>query len=193
MNLLAACFVFLLHCTSLVTSMPAWGIPSQGSISSLVSGNSFIVAKSSYREAITRYLTPSHAPGQSGNLTVLENPPNPPLFYVYRNKLWHFVNETAIYNINVINTTSVAHPTGEVPLQLVIGSKDSGIKHGNWRWRGTMLHYDVGGATNGGVYYSCQSRNGGSRLLMFLKGVPTPDGCSFITLHSFTRETEIHS
>ncbi|EEB91668.1 hypothetical protein MPER_09941, partial [Moniliophthora perniciosa FA553] len=134
----------------------AWmGAPGQISIGSLVPGAAYVEAKSAHRTGdVARHLAPS-VPGNLGNLSV--------------NQLWQFQNQSAIFHVNVVNTTEPHHPTGEIPLQLTLDTQRKGITNGNFRWRGTMLHYDFGGRTNGGVYYHCPTPDG-AKLLLFLKG-----------------------
>lgn len=67
--------------------------------------------------------------------------------------------------MNVHNSTL----TSELPLQLIVGKKQEGVKGGSWRWQGTMLFYEQGSATNGGVYYACQDTNGLMGLFLYLK------------------------
>ncbi|ESK95993.1 hypothetical protein Moror_7338 [Moniliophthora roreri MCA 2997] len=180
---------FLLFWMNLVQAMPAWmGAPGQVSIGSLVPGAAYIEAKSAHRTGdVARHLAPS-IPGNLGNLSIVPfSRISPPLFYINRNQLWQFQNQSAIFHVNVVNTTEPHYPTGEIPLQLMLDTQRKGIANGNFRWRGTMLHYDLGGRTNGGVYYHCPTPEG-AKLLLFLKGVPTPQGCFFFTLHGTSQD-----
>ena len=92
------------------------------------------------------------------------------MFYIRNNQLFHYINETFIVKVNVVNTTTIVPPTGEVPLQLVVDTKRKAVKNGSWLWRGTMLHYEYSGRSNGGVYYTCPAEGGGSKLVTFLRG-----------------------
>ncbi|KAF9259509.1 hypothetical protein L218DRAFT_827043, partial [Marasmius fiardii PR-910] len=140
----------------------------QVTINSLVPFATYIEAKG-YRETITRHLT-LQTPGHLGNLTASPNAYPPPLFYIRNNQLLLYANETSIFNVNVINTTTVAHPTNEIPLQLVVDRKRKGVTSGSWSWMGTMLHYEFGGRNNGGVYFLCKDEAGDEKLILFLKG-----------------------
>ncbi|KAK1236567.1 hypothetical protein PQX77_000119 [Marasmius sp. AFHP31] len=169
-TLASLCLLFLWF--SLVGSIPLWeSVTGQISIDSLVPFASYVEAKTAFRDGVARYLT-FPTPERSGNLTISEdsNSGSPPLFYVRNNQLFHFINETYIVNVNVVNTTTIAPPTAEFPLQLAVDKKRKGIRNGSWVWRGTMLHYEFGGRSNGGVYYSCPAEDGGSKLLTFLRG-----------------------
>ncbi|KAL0579676.1 hypothetical protein V5O48_002306 [Marasmius crinis-equi] len=166
---ISLCFLFCLLFV-LVGSVPVWeSATGQFTINSLVPFASFIEAKAAGREAITRYLT-FQTPEPPGNLTVTTKPYSPPLFYVRNNQLFHYVNESFVFPVNVINTTTIYPPTAEIPLQLVMDSKSKGVTNGSWKWRGTMLHYHFGGRSNGGVYFLCETEDGGSKLVMFLRG-----------------------
>ncbi|KAF8076379.1 hypothetical protein FPV67DRAFT_414750 [Lyophyllum atratum] len=168
-----------------VTAIPAWeGARGQTSISSLVSGTSYIEAVGSSRDCEsyrTTHLSLLH-PGQPGNLTVAPNTRVPSLFYIHRNQLWQFHNETSIYPVNVLNSTMTGFP-----LQLIVGKKSAGIRSGSWRWHGTMLYYDQGSAGNGGLYYSCTMEDGSNGVFMFLQPSPTPPACERMTMHSWSR------
>ncbi|KAK7049528.1 hypothetical protein VNI00_005559 [Paramarasmius palmivorus] len=179
---------FLFFWIALVQSFPTWG--GQITMGSLVPGAAYIEAKSAHRSGTTPRHLDTSIPGTFGNLSIVpDNRLPPPLFYINQNHLWQFANASAIFHVNIVNTTEVVHPTGQVPLQLTLDTKRKGITNGSFRWRGDMLHYDIGGATNGGVYYHCPTADGG-RLIMFLKGVPTPQGCYFFTLHGTQSQQE---
>lgn len=108
--------------------------------------------------------------GTAGNITI-EAGSAPPLFYVYNGHLWYHHNTTTILPMSVHNATL----TSQLPLQVTVGSEQGAIMGGNWRWQGTMLYYELGSATNGGVYYFCQDTNGLMGLFLFLKpSVHTP-------------------
>lgn len=109
------------------------------------------------------------ATGVPGNLTISPNSRAPGLFYINRGQLWQYINATSIFHVNVVNTTTVVPGMQDIPVQLVLDSKRTGIKSGSFRWKGTMLYYDYGQQTNQGVYYSCAVEGGGTNLFMFLK------------------------
>ncbi|KAF5387596.1 hypothetical protein D9615_000406 [Tricholomella constricta] len=176
--------VALLSLAIFATAVPTWdGARGQISINSLVQGTSYIEAVGPIKDDQfrTTHLSLVH-PGQPGNLTVLPNSRAPPLFYIFRNQLWLFNNETSIYPVNALNTTNKAN----FPLQLVVGNKHTGSRHGSWRWHATMLYYDQGTAGNGGLYYSCTMEDGSNGVFIFLKPSPTPPGCETMTLHSWS-------
>lgn len=113
--------------------------------------------------------------GQPGNLTLDFIRRAPPLFFINRNQLWQYNNETAIYPVNVMNRTDIPHS----PLQLVTGKKRQGVTSGMWRWRGAMLYYDQGRKDQGqkdqgqrgltGLYYNCPLDNGSAGVFMYLQ------------------------
>jgi len=177
---------WLLHFMNLVSAIPTWEGTRQTTISSLVGPSATyieaIVAGRPSEQYRTRHLSLNY-PGQPGNLTVLPNSRAPPLFYIHRNQLWQFNNETSIYPVNTLNTTS----TDSFPLQLVVGKKRSGDQNGLWRWRGTMLYYDQGAMGNSGLYYDCSMEGGSRGVFMFLQPSPTPTGCETFTLHTWSR------
>ncbi|KAK7470655.1 hypothetical protein VKT23_002078 [Stygiomarasmius scandens] len=185
--------VFFLLCSlSLVASIPTWMYaPGQSQIGSLVPGAATIEALgvgSNPYQASTRHLA-AYRKDYEGNLTVTftRSRYGPDLFYINRQQLWLFANETAIFPVNVVNTTTVHPDAGEVPMRLVIGDKHKNtVTSGSWRWRGTMLNYDLGPLSNGGVYYHCPQASGEAIIYTFFKGVPTPQGCNLVTLHAFT-------
>ena len=91
---------------------------------------------------------------------------SPPLFYIHNSQLFYYHNMTTILHMNVINSTL----TSPFPYQLMVGTKQEGIKSGHFRWQGTMLYYDRGTGTNGGAFYSCKDPTGGlTGLFMFLQ------------------------
>jgi len=146
----------------LVIAIPTWEDSRQTTISSLVGPSaSYIEAVNAFRssgEYRTKHLSLSH-PGQPSNLTILPKSQLPSLFYIYHNQLWQFNNETSIYPVDILqNSTDLP----SFPLQLVASKKQTGLKNGIWRWRGTMLYYDHGGAGNSGLYYSCPVNDGAS-------------------------------
>lgn len=89
----------------------------------------------------------------------------PPLFFINQSQLWQFYNDSAIYPVNVMNTTGVA----QAPLQLVLGARRAGMTGGSWRWWGTMLRYDLGKGSNNGLFYTCPTEGGASGVFMFLE------------------------
>ncbi|KAF9462642.1 hypothetical protein BDZ94DRAFT_1194273 [Collybia nuda] len=166
-------------------AVPTWeGLNGRNSIGSLVPGAAYIEAIGPTREHDyqTRHLS-VQIPGQPGNLTLAPNTRAPPLFYIHRNQLWQYNNETAIYYVNVVNTTETSH----FPLQLVLGRKKVGITNGFWQWRGTMLYYDQGQKGITGIYYNCPLEDGSAGVFMYLQPGPTPLSCEQVTLHSFSR------
>ncbi|KIY49190.1 hypothetical protein FISHEDRAFT_58132 [Fistulina hepatica ATCC 64428] len=120
-----------------------FGIYGQTSISSLVGTLTYIQA-----------ITPGHLSGEDVST----------LFYVYRDTLWQYINETTIYRVNVLNETN----TPEMPLQLVVDSKPAGLMEGSWSWRGSRLIYEQGVLRNNGRFYDCKSDDGSSGLFMYL-------------------------
>ncbi|RDB22858.1 hypothetical protein Hypma_010204 [Hypsizygus marmoreus] len=186
MHLAATLFaVFFLWFAILVAGVPTWeGLNGGSSIGSLVPGASYIEALAPVKdnERQTHHLA-LDSPGHPGKLTILPNTKAPPLFYINRNKLWQFNNETSIFHVNVLNETQ----SDGYPLQLVVGKKQTGLTGGSWRWRGTMLYYDHGPAGNSGLYYSCRLADGSYGVFMFLRPSKTPIDCETITFHSWNR------
>ncbi|GLB33803.1 hypothetical protein LshimejAT787_0106870 [Lyophyllum shimeji] len=179
-----ALVAILLWFTISVAAVPAWeAARGQTSIGSLVPGASYIEAIGASREKYRTTHLSALIPGQPGNLTVLHNARAPSLFYINRGQLWQFHNESAIYPVNVVNSTSI---TG-FPLQLVTGKKQAGIRSGTWRWQGTVLNYDQGSRGNTGLFYSCTLEDGTSGVFMFLQPSPTPLQCERMTMHSWLR------
>jgi len=180
--------ILLLYCTfyiALVVTIPTWqGLNGRYPIGSLVPGVTYIEALGPVRDSgiQTKYLS-VQMPGQSGNLTIAPNIRAPPLFYINRNQLWQYNNETAIYHVNLVNVTK----TGDFPLQLILGKKKTGVNDGIWRWQGTMLYYDLGSKGNMGLYYNCQLQDGSTGIFMFLQPSRTPPECETLTLHTFSR------
>lgn len=85
------------------------------------------------------------------------------MFYINQEQLWLLVNETAVYPVNVHNTTGV-HP---LHMQLILGTKREGITSGSWRWKNTMLYYDLpSGKSNDGLYYRCLTDSGAFNVFM---------------------------
>ena len=144
--------------------------------------------------------------GIPGQAVIFENP-SPPLFYINKNQLWQLTNQTSILRVNVHNVTGEAtHP---VPYKLALGSKPEGVTGGTWRWRGTMLYFDLGSKTNHGLYFSCQLRDGTRgvyialepyvlsciclrmSLIIIVHRMDAPEGCKFTTIHSFIRKHDV--
>ncbi|KAJ6485006.1 hypothetical protein C8R47DRAFT_980592 [Mycena vitilis] len=126
-------------------------------------------------------------PGEPGNLTAVPAVQRraPPLFSVSQDQLWQYRNESTIYPVAVKNTTLIE---GVPPLQLVVGKQPAAtvVAGGSWRWRGSMLRYDLGVAGNSGVFYLCPLKDSTTGIFMFLEPSPTPAGCHIVTLHSFS-------
>lgn len=104
------------------------------------------------------YNHPKHS-GSPGNASIARSP-SPPLFYVAKNRLWHFHNESTVLPIQLHNSTQSA----KLPLQVIVGedgslSRRTAVKGGNWRWQGTMLRYEQGSHSTP-LFYSCQDTNG---------------------------------
>jgi hypothetical protein len=101
---------------------------------------------------------------------------NAPAFILSNGQLYNYVNETAVFPVNIINASHIIQSTKEypvfLPVQLALGGRREGIGAGTWRWRGTMLYYDHGntGQSNGGVFYKCAPDNDSEGLFMFLQG-----------------------
>lgn len=108
-----------------------------------------------------------------GNLTAVPTSSGlvPPLFFINRDKLWLFRNESAIFPVNLVNATShfdAQRHAGQMPLQLVADTRHSGIDGGTWKWRGTRLQYHHGERNNAGIYYSCPLEGGGTGIFFFM-------------------------
>lgn len=94
--------------------------------------------------------------GIPGNITTVPasraRTNHPTLFYIHRDQLWQLINSTTIYAVNAYNVSS----SPDDPLQL-ISTPDSRKQHyyGSWRWLGTMLIYEEGKLSNGGLFYDC--------------------------------------
>jgi len=87
------------------------------------------------------------------------------MFYIGKNQLWLQFNETAIYPVNVHNTSG----THVLPMQLVLGKKREGITFGTWKWQSTMMFYDAPGKrTNDGLFYNCVTLSGRNNVFMTL-------------------------
>lgn len=174
--------LMILSCR-LISAIPTWeGMNGRSSIGSLIPGVSSIEAKGPVATGKQpKYLT-VHSPGMSrlwiaffllcsfyslgGASNVTVGPPSkvpPPQFYINQEQLFLLVNETAVYPVNVQNSTATHH----LPMQLVLGSKKEGITSGSWRWKNTMLYYDLpSGKSNDGVYYRCMTASGAYNVFM---------------------------
>ncbi|KAJ2931734.1 hypothetical protein H1R20_g5353, partial [Candolleomyces eurysporus] len=139
--------------------------------------------------------------GQPGNVTIRVDEKSPSFFFVRKNQLYQYVNDTTIYPVNVHNVTIDRVP----PLQLVLGKKPDGLPGGTWRFSGSMLYYDFPGRnddlmrTNNnpeylkyfrsqGLFYTCAFPNGGSGVFMFYYLQDMGVDCFPFTLHSFMHE-----
>ncbi|RDX55486.1 hypothetical protein OH76DRAFT_1414811 [Lentinus brumalis] len=170
-----------------VAAVPSFeGVTSWSSIGNLVPGMTYLEGLG----PATSQGTPGHVPfymsiaatrGNPGNVTMYRNR-SPPLFYIHQNQLWHYHNESTIMPVNVHNTTG----SGQLPLQLIVGTKPAGVPGGRWRWQGTMLFYENGPQNNEGLFYSCADVNGLNGMFLFLQCSPPPPGCTPFTVHSFS-------
>lgn len=169
-----------------VLAVPSFeGVTSWSSIGSLVPGMTALeaIGPTSWGKQNPFYFTIDAPHGLTGNATV-KTDNSPPLFYIHNSQLWNYHNASTIYPVHVVNSTRSA----DMPLQVVIGTpRGDVVRGGVWRWQGTMLFYELGSANNSGVYYSCQDTNGLMGLFLFLRGSPTPPGCTIFTVHSFMR------
>lgn len=118
---------------------------------------------------------------------------SPPLFYINNGHLWYYHNMTAIYPVNVLNSTM----TSQLPLQLSVGRKQEGVKGGYWRWQGTMLYYEQGAGSNSGAYYSCQDTTGLMGLYLYLKPYvvqrPRPERMTHLHLSQISYTSGMHT
>ncbi|KAF8974569.1 hypothetical protein BDZ97DRAFT_35523 [Flammula alnicola] len=178
--------LFVLFCSiQFIAAVPTWeGMNGRSSITSLIPGASYIQAMGPAAQAgMVKHLS-VHVPEKGGNLTVTPNTRTPPLFYINQDQLWLLVNETAVYPVNVHNSTG----THELPMQLILGNKREGITSGKWRWKTTMLYYDLpSGKSNDGLYFLCITESGLYNVFMTGTASPSPNGCRHLTLHSFIR------
>lgn len=115
---------------------------------------------------LTHPIDPSHTlnKGFPGNLTAVTNDRRPEWFYIRQNQLYQVVNSTTIYAVNLKN---IGIP--DYPLQLVSSNKREGNRYGVWRWQGSMLFYEEGKLSNGGLYYECTLKDGHPGIFTFLK------------------------
>ena len=124
------------------------------------------------------------------------------MFFVNRNQLFLYTNDSSILTVNVLNTT--ASDEDPMPYKITIDNKRAGLSDTVWRWQGTLLQFDHGQRNNQGLYYSCLNKRGIWNLYLFLQPyvtallracesslnnlsdrAPTPDDCKIVTLHSF--------
>jgi len=177
--------LFVLICSlGLIAAVPTWeGMNGRNSIGSLIPGASYIEALGPGAVgSFANHLSP-HTPGEFGNITISVDSKAPPMFFINKNQLWLLVNETAVYPVNMRNTTG----THELPLQLTVGKKKEGITNGIWNWKSTMLFYDTpAGRSNDGLFFNCLTANGLRNVFTSLVPVRPPDDCSIMTLHSFS-------
>ncbi|KAJ3760087.1 hypothetical protein FB446DRAFT_791325 [Lentinula raphanica] len=159
----------LLFWAEIVPAVPTFS--GQYSIGSLIPGLSSLQAlrEGHSRKSAARHLN-VRPPNTVGNLTITTGAGGIPLFYIHRGRLWRYINETSIHAVNIINGTEEAPGTNQIPLQLMLEEKPGGIDTGVWKWKGTMLIYQLGRANNSGVYYDCMLPKGGHGLLTFLQG-----------------------
>ncbi|KAJ7890817.1 hypothetical protein B0H13DRAFT_2340815 [Mycena leptocephala] len=191
--LFAFCLLRVLWYLLSVQALPTWeGLnPRSDFMNTLVPSATFIEVLGPEGVIKTQSHLSSHIPGEPGNLTALPTLQlrAPPLFAVSQNQLWQYRNESTIYPVAVKNTTLV---DGVPPLQLVVGKQRTGtISGGTWKWRGTMLNYELSeSARNGGVFYFCPLEDNTTGIFMFLSPAPTPAGCHIVTLHSFAERIQ---
>ncbi|KAJ7682816.1 hypothetical protein DFH06DRAFT_306017 [Mycena polygramma] len=169
---LAGLAVHVLQWCSGVRALPTWeGLNAHSSFtSSLVPSVTFIEILGPPGVITSQTHLSSHTPGEPGNLTAVPTVQlrAPPLFSVSQDQLWQYRNESTIYPVAVKNTTLVE---GVPPLQLVLGKQPGGtvVAGGTWRWRGSMLRYELGVAGNSGVFYLCPLKDSTAGIFMFLE------------------------
>jgi hypothetical protein len=61
--------------------------------------------------------------------------------------------------------------TPDFPLQLVSGQERTGNRYCAWRWQGSVLFYEEGKLSNGGLFYECLVQGGRSGIFTFLQGL----------------------
>ncbi|KAF8204969.1 hypothetical protein BJ912DRAFT_16373 [Pholiota molesta] len=125
--------LILISSFRLILSVPTWeGMNGRSSIGSLIPGVSHIQAMGPVTTGGMRKHLTLHRPGEYSNITVApSNIATPQLFYINQEQLWLLVNETAVYPVNVHNSTDSHY----LPMQLVLGKKKEGITldHGGGR------------------------------------------------------------
>ncbi|KAK0468358.1 uncharacterized protein EV420DRAFT_1474037 [Desarmillaria tabescens] len=160
--------LFFTYCSA----FPTWiGAPGSISIGNIVPGAAHIEVLGPYLvgDSSKKHLSVPVV-GQPGNLTIVSNEDaTPPLFFINHNHLWQSINETAIFPVTLKNVTTIPPGATQVPLQLALDTKHSGVAGGSWKWRGTRLHYHHGAASNGGIFYSCPLEDGSVGLFLFLQ------------------------
>ncbi|KAJ3522342.1 hypothetical protein NMY22_g11932 [Coprinellus aureogranulatus] len=182
-----------------------WDIGSKGSISSTSGGIlTHIEAmgpKQAHEMVYTRHLM-GLPQGQPGNVTTKINAKNPSVFFLRKNQLYQYVNDTTIYPVNVHNVTIPRVP----PLQLRVEKKLDGLKGGTWRFAGSMLYYDFPGRDDEflkenqpeylkyyrsqGLFYNCDLPDGTAGVFMFYYLQDAGVDCHPFTLHSFMHSNE---
>ncbi|KIJ70570.1 hypothetical protein HYDPIDRAFT_172360 [Hydnomerulius pinastri MD-312] len=190
MFMLLRLFTLLLSVLNVAVSIPTWeNLNNRDAIGSLVPGAGFLEALGPVRRVNPDSHRPNYlsvnAPRGSPGQAIIKQDSSPPMFFINHDTLWQYHNETYIYPVNVVNSTL----TADAPLQLIVSEKQGGLTGGHWRWRGTMLYFDLGKKTNQGLYYTCQDKTGKFGVFMFLDPSPTPKGCEIITIHSFNRRS----
>ncbi|KAF6762618.1 hypothetical protein DFP72DRAFT_876356 [Ephemerocybe angulata] len=192
--------VVLLLSMSLTMAVP-WAGGLRSSIASTSGGiMTYIEAMGphSLGEGITRHL--SGQAGEPGNVTIGVNVKNPSIFFVQKNQLYQYINDTTILPVNVYNVTINKAP----PLQLILGKQPDGLKGGSWRFAGSMLYYDFPGRDESflkennpeylkyfrsqGLFYHCAFPNAKSGVFMFYYLQDSGVSCTPFTLHSFMHE-----
>ncbi|KAF5321732.1 hypothetical protein D9619_000940 [Psilocybe cf. subviscida] len=182
--------LFLLLCSFQLVAAFAWdGMNGRASMGSLIAGLSQIEAKGpSASGSWSKYLD-IQDPDKISNLTIVSaaGKRQSPLFYINQEQLYLLVNETTVYPVNVQNSTAYH----DLPMQLVLGDKRDGITTGKWFWKTTQLYYELpGGKSNDGLYFKCLTESGWFNVFMSNVGVMPPHGCSYMSLHSFIRDTK---
>ncbi|KAI0036722.1 hypothetical protein K488DRAFT_81718 [Vararia minispora EC-137] len=175
-----------------VFAIPTWqAFNSRGSLSSLVSGANAI-------EAVglpfnSRFFMAMSGPsGVPSNVTIQNHlPTDPPLYFLDRDQLYQWTNDSYILPVTVLNTTT--SDEDPLPYKLVLGSSEEMIQGVSWRWRGVNLFLDHAGRkeSNLGNYYTCKNTHGHLGTYMYLRtqgershGV-LPKGCYVVRLRSY--------
>ncbi|KAF8621670.1 hypothetical protein AX15_007683 [Amanita polypyramis BW_CC] len=132
------------------------------SINSLVSHSSYVQAFAKQQNNFASYGLTLDDPAYPSNLTVVPNTHGPGVpFYVHKNRLWVYRNESAIWPVNLVNATR----TPSFPLQLVVGTAQFGVGQGTWSWRGILLEYDHGAGWQS--FVQCPMPNGRPGIFMY--------------------------
>ncbi|KXN86266.1 hypothetical protein AN958_10128 [Leucoagaricus sp. SymC.cos] len=178
--------LWISYLVALVTAVPTFEHLTgwDTDMGSLVPGAAYVSAIGRYDASFpkTRYLN-VHDEGFPGNITVTTEDRRPEWFYIRQNQLYQVINSTAIYSVSLKNMTA----TSDFPLQLVSGAKMRRNRYSIWRWQGSMLFYEEGKLSDGGLFYECLIKDGRPGIFTFLKGTKTPDQCSPVTLHAFNK------